>query len=67
MEDHENTVGRQWQGESRASAEADIQDKWVNVRVTGKPGAAAGKHTEEEEEGALGVPKAGRLTWHRQV
>lgn len=53
--------------ESRASAEGDIQDKWVNVRVTGKPGAAAGKHTEEEEEGALGVPKAGRLTWHRQV
>lgn len=66
MEGHEKTVGREWQGESRASAEGVIQDKWVNVRVTGKPGAAAGKHTEEEE-GALGVPKAGRLTWHRQV
>lgn len=51
MEGHVNTTGREWKGGYRASAECDIQDKQANVRVSGKPRAAAGVESATDHRG----------------
>lgn len=52
-------------------ARYDIQGVRTRVGVGGEPGAAGEELlpqcTEEEEERALGIPRAGGLTWHWQV